>query len=156
MTDDSFDPDTADSGDGGSLTDTGTRDGIGSDNLYVNALLGALVTVVLSFLPFSPTLGGAVAGYLEERDGLRVGAISGLFASLPLFGVVFLLGVVALGLGFADFAIGGFLLFVLGVFAVLFVVAYAVVLSALGGLVGVYLAEEFRQRGGRRATEPTR
>lgn len=153
-----YDTGAAVGADGAASTDAATtpRDGIGSDNSYVNALLGALVSVVLSFLPFSPALGGAVAGYLEGRDGLRVGAVSGVFASLPLFGVVVLLGLVALGLGFADLAVGGFLLFVLGVFAVLFVVGYAVVLSALGGLVGVYLAEEFGETGRRRAAEPTR
>lgn len=126
-----------------------------TDNTYVNALLGAVVSVLLSFLPFSPALGGAVAGYLEETDGLRVGAISGLFASLPLFGVVVLLGGVAIALGFADFAVGGFLLFVLGVVAVLFVVAYSVVLSAIGGLIGVYLAEEYREKGTPRTGELT-
>ncbi|MFC6727016.1 DUF5518 domain-containing protein, partial [Halobium palmae] len=35
---------------------------------WVNALVGAVVTVVLSFLPFSPLAGGGVAGYLDARD----------------------------------------------------------------------------------------
>ena len=70
----------------------------------VNGFLGAVVTVVLSFLPFSPLLGGMVAGYLEggERgDGVRVGAIAGAIALVPLvafgllvsvFGAFYLLG----------------------------------------------------------------
>jgi hypothetical protein len=54
-----------------------------SDGRLTNALIGAVVTVVLPFVPFSPLLGGAVAGYLQERDGFRVGAPSGAIAAVP-------------------------------------------------------------------------
>lgn len=111
-----------------------------TDNRYVNALIGAAVTVVFSFTGFSPLLGGAAAGYLERRDGGRVGALAGAFATLPMlvFAVFagFLLGFV----GFGD-AFSGLALLLLGV---LFVAVYTVALSTVGGVVGVYLAEEFR------------
>lgn len=111
-----------------------------TDNIYVNALIGAVVTVVFSFLGLSPLLGGAAAGYLERRDGGRVGALSGLFASLPMLLFVgfggFLLGV----LGFGDVFSGIALLLLVALFVVVFTVA----LSAVGGVLGVYLAEEFR------------
>lgn len=61
-------------------------------NTLINGLIGAVVTVILSFTVVSPIVGGAVAGYLEKTDGVRVGAISGGIAVLPLllFGVLFL------------------------------------------------------------------
>ncbi|QKY20230.1 DUF5518 domain-containing protein [Halolamina sp. CBA1230] len=113
-----------------------------TDNSYVNALIGAAVTVVLSFLGLSPLLGGAAAGYLERRDGGRVGALAGLFAALPMAGVVVLLGGFLFALlGFGDAFAGGIAFLLLGV---LFVVVYTVALSTVGGIVGVYLAEELR------------
>ena len=109
-----------------------------SPNTVLNAVIGAVVTVVLSVTMFSPILGGAAAGYLEKRDGLRVGAISGAIASLPilLFGV---LAMVFFGL-FALQASVFFLVLLLVGFP--FVLLYVVGLSALGGILGVYLAEE--------------
>lgn len=121
-------------------------------SLLVDALLGAVVAVVLAFLPFSTLLGGAVAGYLHREDGLKVGAVAGALASLPLLGVVmlamgfFLVVPVGAGMGW----MGGMevplaaplALVVLASFLFLFLAAYAVGLSALGGLLGEYLAEE--------------
>ena len=126
----------------------------------VNAFLGAVVSVVLAFLPFSPVLGGGVAGYLERRDGVRVGAISGVITALPLA----LLLVVAVlfwsvFVFIPDPAVAGGLLFLTLVIlvGVVVVALYTVVLSAVGGYLGVYVYEEFdlggrrRRRGGRRA-----
>ena len=107
-------------------------------NTVLNAIIGAVVTVVFSFTVLSPVLGGAVAGFLEKGDGLRVGALSGAIATLPI--VVFgLLGLAAFGL-FAGMASVFFLLFLLVAFP--FVLLFIVGLSALGGILGVYLAEE--------------
>ncbi len=119
-----------------------------SGNLYVNAVIGAVVTVVTAFLPFSPVLGGAVAAYLEggDRDrGLKTGAVSGVFASLPLalvvlavlFFVPFLFaldpsGVAGIGALFVVFIV----LVVVGLVA-----AYTVGLSALGGVLAIALLE---------------
>lgn len=110
---------------------------------FVNALLGAVVTVILSFLMLSPLLGGLLAGYLEggdRDDGLRVGAISGVIAIVPLVGLLLLFGGVL-----AVFLVGGlparvgavgavFVLFGLAVIS-----AFTVGLSALGGWLGNYL-----------------
>jgi hypothetical protein len=111
----------------------------------LHALLGAVVTTVLFFVPFSPAIGGGVAAYLNGADtseGLRIGALSGLFAEIPLFlvglGAVSLLGFVVVGLD-AGAAVGvGGLLIILVVG--LFTVTYTVGLSALGGYVGASLA----------------
>ncbi len=110
------------------------------------ATLGAFVTILLSFLPVSPAIGGGVAGYYggtSTGQGAKLGAVSGLLAAIPL----------ALGLGI--FAVG----LVLGMpsnmlvdargivavsmaVAVLFTVAVSVGLSALGGVIGVYLGPD--------------
>lgn len=105
----------------------------------LNALIGAAVTIVLVFIPFSSVLGGAVAGYLqgdEVRDGLRVGTLSGVIAVIPmlllfgLMGSMFAFGMMGYG--------GGHLLALGGVVGIVFLVSvvYVVGLSALGGLIG--------------------
>lgn len=117
----------------------------GSDTL-TNAILGAVVTVVTSFIPLSPILGGAVAGYLQRgprTDGARVGGLSGLVASIPIFVLfVFLIG--GLFIVSAEVSVGagtGVVAFVLGI-SMLVAVGYMVMLSAIGGYVGVYLRGE--------------
>ena len=109
-----------------------------SSNTVLNAVIGAVVTVVLTFTAFSPILGGAVAGYLEKRDGLRVGAISGAIAALPIL-LFSLLSMTFLGL-IALQAVGVFLLVLFVAFPL--ILLWVVGLSALGGVLGVYLAEE--------------
>ena len=113
-----------------------------TDNTLLNAVIGAVATVGLSFTGISPVLGGALAAYLEggeTGDGLRVGALSGLIASLPLAGIVaFALVVFSLG-GDLGVAVGGGLL-VLAIVAV--AVGYTVALSALGGVIGIYVKNE--------------
>jgi hypothetical protein len=122
-------------------------------NTLVNALIGGVVSVVLGFVPFSPVLGGAVAGYLQSDDpaqGLRVGAYAGLVAAVPLAFVLFLLasvlsfGVVAVdstGSVAGTAASGGFAVSALGVLGVVFLLTavYTVGLSVLGGYLGSYL-----------------
>jgi hypothetical protein len=110
-----------------------------ADDSLVHALIGAVVTVVLSFTGFSPIIGGAVAGYLHRDDGLRVGAISGAIASIPLVLVV-LVGATLFAFVPDPLAAG------LGLVVILFVIVIlggiTVALSALGGIVGVYLYNE--------------
>lgn len=108
----------------------------------VNALVGAAVTVVLvSFVPFSPIVGGAVAGYLNKDDGVTVGTISGLFALLPVLLVAFMIGLVAFAfVPVAPLASG---LALVGMFiAIMFLLAYVVALSSVGGYLGVYIYQE--------------
>jgi ABC-type sugar transport system permease subunit len=109
---------------------------------FTNALIGAVVSVVLSFIPFSPVIGGAVAGYLEGEDGVKVGGISGALAAIPMI-LVFVVGVSIFAIVPEGSAMG-FLVIVglVGLIALL----YTVLLSALGGFVGVYLADYQRQK----------
>ncbi|RXK49552.1 hypothetical protein EAF64_10075 [Halorientalis pallida] len=110
-----------------------------------NAVIGAVVTVVTSFVPFSPVLGGAVAGYLGRADGstgVRVGAYSGLVTAIPVIVLfAFLIGGAAvvgaeIGVGLGAVAIALVLMF-----ALLVTVLTVVGLSALGGYLGVELSE---------------
>lgn len=104
------------------------------------ALAGAIVTVVLSVIPFSPVLGGAVAslryggGYAR---GLGVGILAGVVAAVPLALLVVPAAWLVSFLGFiapSSPAYDVFLALVAGLF-----LAYTVGGSAVGGLAGVAL-----------------
>ncbi|WP_440772382.1 DUF5518 domain-containing protein [Natronorubrum sp. DTA28] len=114
----------------------------------INALIGAIVGVVLSFIPLSTVLGGAAAAFLEgpdTRDGAIVGALAGAITFLPLAGIaIFGLGVLGFGMGIAAVPFEGFALVALVVLAaVALLFFYTVGLSALGGYLGAYLAQEY-------------
>lgn len=132
---------TSDAGGGNSAPIDSDSDGDRAPNTFLNALIGAAVSVLLGFVPFSPVLGGGVAGYLEggdSRDGARVGAISGVLAAIPFVLVIFLVLAViviapeggALGLSLLVFTI------------VVGAVLYTTVLSVVGGVLGVYIKNE--------------
>ena len=111
-------------------------------NTFMNAVVGAVVTVVLSFLPFSPTVGGFVSGYLQRggvREGAKAGGLSGLFSMVPFY--LALLVAVPLFV-IAPFGVPNLpfnnLLYALGLFWL--VAVYTVGLGLLGGIIGTYLA----------------
>lgn len=118
-------------------------------NTFVNALVGAVVTVVtVSIIPFSPVVGGLVSGYLEggdTGDALRVGALSGVLALIPALLLLVFVGnvlfvLIAGGMGAPGLAGGlGFMFVVFGFLVLLF---YVVMLSAVGAWVGLYLKSE--------------
>jgi hypothetical protein len=136
-------------------------------SLLINGFLGGVVAVLLAFLPFSPVLGGSVAGYLQgpdRRAGLRAGALAGAVSLVPLLLISFL---VAGFLVIVPATPGGpgprFPLFlavvVLTGLAVLGI--YTVGGGALGGYVGSYIKEdrlrnaEVKAGGTREAGTPT-
>lgn len=127
-------------------THAGREEPAESSNTMLNALVGAIVTAVTTpLVPFAPVLGGAVAGYLDSEgtdrradSGVKVGAISGAIALVPLLVVVpFLLFFLVFDpvIAISVFAIAAIVM--------VFLVAYTIGFSALGGLLGVYLREEF-------------
>ncbi|MFB6127683.1 MAG: DUF5518 domain-containing protein [Halolamina sp.] len=113
---------------------------MGAGDTLPNAVIGAVVTLVFSFVGVSPLVGGGVAGYLQRRrrrEGARVGALSGALATVPT-GLVLLVG-----LGVLGFDLTG----EVGPSAVLLVVllllgAWNVGLGAVGGYLGVVVREE--------------
>lgn len=115
---------------------------MGESDTLLNAGIGAVVTIVTSFLPFSPVLGGAVAGYLQggtRTEGAKIGGISGAISLLPMLFFGFVVMLFLFGAAPAEGGIAfAFLLLVAGTF----VVAYTIGLGALGGYVGVYVLEE--------------
>ncbi|GAB7019067.1 DUF5518 domain-containing protein [Halostagnicola sp. A-GB9-2] len=122
-----------------------------SGRTLVNAVIGAVVAVVFSFIPFSTILGGAAAGFLEGsdgRDGAISGALSGLIMFLPMAGIAMFFAVIfGVGFGVAGMPASGAavgLLF-LGIVAGGFFV-YVVGLSVFGGLLGAYLAREYPEQ----------
>jgi hypothetical protein len=109
-----------------------------------NAVIGAVVTVLLAFTAVSPAIGGAVAGYLQREPparGARVGAISGAIASVPFLlvlalGVAVFFGTAATGgVGVP----GGVELAIILLFVVPLGVLWNAGLSAVGGYVGAYV-----------------
>lgn len=119
-----------------------------SGRTVVHALVGAIVGVVLSFIPFSTVLGGAVAGFLEGPDGRRgaaAGALSGAIAFVPIAGL-FLLVLAILGFGVSAAAVpleGVALAAVAMAVASMIALLYTVGLSIVGGYLGAYLARQY-------------
>jgi nitric oxide reductase large subunit len=121
----------------------GTDDPVPSYGTH--AILGAVASGLLSFIPFSPGIGGALAGYLERGESTRtisVGALAGLLAMLPILLILLfvLIGLVT-GLQTIDqsgiaILTGATLLFVL-----MLVATIGAGLGALGGYIGGWLAE---------------
>lgn len=121
---------------------------MGRGDTLLNAAIGAVVTLLTSFLGVSPVLGGGVAGYLQRESrerGAMVGALSGALASVPIAAVLMLIFLLGIAVPLADpgFALGG-----LGIVALVFLVAlvltaWNVVLGAVGGYLGTYVYEEY-------------
>ena len=116
---------------------------MGEGDTILNAVIGAAVGLILSFLPAAIVIGGALAGYLQDipreyREGAKVGALAGVFALVPallLFGTVG--GFMMAGMGRSG---GLFALF--APILLFFGAGYFVGGGALGGALGAYLADE--------------
>lgn len=110
------------------------------DSLAADATVGAVVTLALSFLPFSSVAGGAVAAHRRRSRylaGAGAGALAGVVAAIPL-AVLFVPAVaVAVWLGFGVAPSSPAFEPFLAIVAVLFL-GYTVGLSTLGGLLGAW------------------
>ncbi|WP_126664068.1 DUF5518 domain-containing protein [Haloterrigena salifodinae] len=119
-----------------------------SGRTLANAIVGAIVGVVLSFIPLSPVIGGGTAGFLEgsnARQGAVAGALAGAIAFLPVAGFAMLgLGVLGFGMGVVAAPIEGFAIAALAIVGFgLILFLYTVGLSLLGGYLGALLAREY-------------
>jgi heme/copper-type cytochrome/quinol oxidase subunit 4 len=135
---------------------------------FVNALLGAVVMTVFSWIPFAPVVGGALSGYLDAGDrrgegaasrrGIRIGALAGLLATVPAVLVLAFVGSIVT-VGWFGMSMGGgmgprvalglpLFAWALVTFVLVLALVYHVALSALGGWLGAELAaREDRPRG---------
>ncbi|WP_276259404.1 DUF5518 domain-containing protein [Haloglomus litoreum] len=128
----------------------------GVRGVRTNAIVGAVTSAVFGFVPFSPVLGGAVAGYLQRGDrdvGLRVGGLSGLLAALPVVVVLLFVfvGLVAGATGSEALPVVAVAAAVTAV-ALLFALLFSVGLGAAGGLLAVELVG---RGGGDASDDPT-
>ncbi|MFC6976130.1 DUF5518 domain-containing protein [Halomicroarcula sp. GCM10025709] len=105
-----------------------------------DAGVGALVTVVLSVIPFSSIAGGAVAAHRNGGGygrGLWLGTLAGIAAMVPLLALfvpaLYVAGLLGFGIPPSSSA---YELFLGIVFA--FFLAYTVGVSAVGGVCGVW------------------
>ncbi|MFB6118317.1 DUF5518 domain-containing protein [Halosegnis sp.] len=128
---------------------------MGDGDTLWNAVIGAAVGLLLSFLPFAIVIGGAVAGYLQGvprdyRAGARVGGLAGLLAFLVVLvvgGLVLaVLGIPILGMPMMrDGMMGGGMAGLVSLAGVLFLLlggSYLVGGGALGGAIGAYVDGE--------------
>lgn len=113
--------------------------------LFAHALLGAIATGLLSFLPVSPVFGGGVAGYVHRRAGsaTKAGAVSGLLAWIP---VAVIGGFLAVGLGTGlnrgEVQGLGPVVAMAVVVGILVALVYLVGLSALGGYIAAVIVDD--------------
>ena len=122
-----------------------TQEGESISSFGANVVLGAVATGVFSFIPFSPGIGGALAGYLERADSDRtisVGALVGLLAMTPILVILlFVLGGLVAGFQTIDQSGMALLTGATLLFTLMVVATIGAVLGALGGYVGGRLAE---------------
>lgn len=125
------------------------------DSYGTYAVVVAVVTVVFSFVPFSPVLGGALAGYLERAESERTVSVGTLAALLPFLPVLVILafvlggvvaGLLAVGQAGEAIVVGAALLF-----TVLLVVTIGAALGALGGYLGGRIADRRAMSGDKTA-----
>lgn len=111
--------------------------GIVSPSTTGNAIFGAMVTIVASFVPFSPVIGGGVSGYLNRGSGssaVRTGGLAGLFATIP---VITVFAVVIWSLLGSATGLTAIVVATLA-FSLIISVAYMVGLSILGAYLGTH------------------
>lgn len=130
--------------------DGGTRVD-GNPTRFTCVIIGGAAGLVLSFVPFSPALGGGIAGYIgPRRSGLATGTGAGLLAVLPA-----LIPGVFLAVGFvlqppwpepapSGAVLGGFVSVGLLLGAV-----FGIVAGGIGGYIGDQLASSDRGSDGR-------
>jgi len=115
----------------------GLRDAVGTSTLAL-AVVGAIAALLTTFVPGSPILGGALAGWLhrdDPRQGAKIGGLSGLLFALPAVAVATLF--VGFFLGASLFGAMPGALGVLVLLAFVVGVAYTFGLGAVGGYLGV-------------------
>lgn len=115
-------------------------------DLLLGAGMGALVTVFLWYIPLSPLLGGAAAGFLQggsREDAKTAGMLSG--ALVPVLVLLFAAGafLVAGASVFGQFPFGPVIALIVSIVGIV----YAVGFGAIGGWLGGMALEDERKWG---------
>lgn len=110
---------------------------------WLNAVIGAVITIGLAFTGFSPLLGGGIAGYLQHESakrGAMVGALAGAIAAVPIV-LIMTLGVWLFAGVPAEMAPvpGGFEVLVMVTVMLPMLLVWFVGLAAAGGYVGAVI-----------------
>lgn len=109
------------------------------------AVLGAVITAVLSVIPLSAAFGGALAGYLECGESDRtvsVGALAGVLPLLPMLAVgLFVFGGLVSGLLAIDQSRNAMFVGAVFFLSMMFIATVSASLGALGGYIGGQIAE---------------
>lgn len=136
-------------------SETNASESNSKPSFALNAIIGGVVGIIVSFVPLSPLFGGGLAGYLQRgtrHDGLKVGAAAGLIMLFPFVLIGFFL-MTLLGIGGLSASFGGHMgatpiaFALVGLFVVFLSGVYTVGLSALGGYLGVYVRDEVTKNG---------
>ncbi|MFP9061826.1 DUF5518 domain-containing protein [Natrialbaceae archaeon A-chndr2] len=117
----------------------------------IHALIGALVGAIISFIPFSTVIGGALAGFLEGPDnteGFLAGLLAGIFLFIPALGsLLFVFGFLGFGFGLGGLPFEGLALsFVILSFIGFVVGLYTIGAAAVGGFIGAWAAREYPEQ----------
>jgi hypothetical protein len=108
----------------------------------INAVIGGIASIVLSIIPLSPLMCGALAGYPEGGDR-GIGVYAGVVAAIP-FTLFLFLAVATFGILLAippSSGGGAFLVFIF-LAAVVGIALYTVAFSAIGGWIGNYVKDD--------------
>lgn len=101
-------------------------------SVVADAVIGAAVTLVTSFVPFSPVIGGLISGHLFDQgpwQGIRVGIVVGILVAAP---VVVIIGFVSAGFAMSGMLLPSLFLLLVGILSA----GFTVVLGAAGGYLG--------------------
>jgi hypothetical protein len=123
-----------------SVSDEFTPPNQGRGSLMVSVVVGVVVSLLFSFIPFSTVLGGVAAGFLrggDQSDGSVAGALTGLVVFAPFVLLLYLI------LGFVAFVGAPSLFSTIAVVLIAGVGVYTVGGGVVGGLLGAVLSEEF-------------
>lgn len=122
------------------------RTGEPTDSYWAFAVMGGVATALLSFLPLSPAIGGAIAGYLERGEAdraLSVGALAGFLPTVSLLVITaFVLAGMVVGMLAIEEAGMAVLMAATMLFAIVFIAVVAAGLGAIGGYLGGWFAEK--------------
>ncbi|MDR2855733.1 MAG: DUF5518 domain-containing protein [Methanomicrobiales archaeon] len=107
---------------------------------WPSALIGFVVMLILSVLPFpGPLVGGFISGFLFKEGivgGVKVGLAAGIFGALVISALFIIFGIAFLG-------VLGLFVGLVGTIALVVLALYNGIFALIGGAIGGLVAEKF-------------